>query len=247
MTLSVLLVALLISEPNLPEDSTRLSQLRTPVSEHFGKGLRDFTSARSLTMFSVGSAFTAAAFLIDDPVRNYFRRKNRVEGWRQIGNIYGDYPMQFGIAVSTLGIGLVSDTPELTHFGEAAFEGHFISSSLDLALKYSVRRDRPNGGQHSFPSGHATRAFTTAGVLWNTSNAWISGLSITLGTLTLVGRLASQKHYLSDVLAGATLGFVTGYAWSRHHSGESENSSMFWIIPFLESRKDFGLIAKLRF
>ncbi len=63
----------------------------------------------------------------------------------------------------------------------------------------------------SFPSGHTTDAFGSAGVLWG----FISSYSLsflTFGFSMLIGnsRIFVGSHYPLDVLAGMTVGFLTG-------------------------------------
>jgi len=81
------------------------------------------------------------------------------------------------------------------------------------ALKYIVRRQRPNKQAstafpygHSFPSGHASFSFGVAEVLrtlyGNRVGAFFYGLALVTG----ISRMHDNKHYLSDVVAGAGLG-----------------------------------------
>src|SRR5258708_7476239 len=41
-------------------------------------------------------------------------------------------------------------------------ESYALSLGVTYTLKYTVVETRPNGGAHSFPSGHAVSAFTAA-------------------------------------------------------------------------------------
>ena len=88
-----------------------------------------------------------------------------------------------------------------------------------LTLKFSFKRRRPDGDwgdiyrstdPHSFPSGHATRAFLlgTMGILLGP--AWAAALLVILAPLVALGRVAMGVHYLSDILVGAVLGILGG-------------------------------------
>ena len=64
---------------------------------------------------------------------------------------------------------------------------------------------------YSFPSGHTTQAFTNAAVLYNefkdTSPVLAySGFAFAATTGTF--RMINNKHFLSDVLAGAGIGIL---------------------------------------
>lgn len=90
---------------------------------------------------------------------------------------------------------------------------------LVLAIKFSVRRRRPEGrwgsiyrrtDPHSFPSGHAVRSTLLAVLAIGWGPAWLAvGLAI-WAPLVVLARVAMGVHYLSDVVAGALLGLILG-------------------------------------
>ena len=86
-----------------------------------------------------------------------------------------------------------------------------------LAIKFLVRRERPQGewggiyrntDPHSFPSGHAARAFlipiiaSALGPLWLIAVLWV------WAPLVALARVSMGVHYVSDVVAGAILGVI---------------------------------------
>ena len=64
----------------------------------------------------------------------------------------------------------------------------------------------------SFPSGHTTVAFAAATVfaLEYKKTPWIPVLSYSVATLIGLSRITENKHWLTDIVAGAALGFLTG-------------------------------------
>jgi undecaprenyl-diphosphatase len=86
-----------------------------------------------------------------------------------------------------------------------------------LAIKFSVRRQRPDGewgaiyrntDPHSFPSGHAARAVMLAGLCWGLGIqplAWILTIWVPLVSLA---RVMMGVHYLVDVVVGWLLGLL---------------------------------------
>lgn len=80
-------------------------------------------------------------------------------------------------------------------------------------LKQGVGRLRPSGNEHnSFPSGHTASAFAAAEFLYQEYkdvSPWIgySGYFVASATGTL--RMYNNKHWFSDVVAGAGIGIAS--------------------------------------
>jgi len=84
------------------------------------------------------------------------------------------------------------------------------SGALNGAFKYAVDRKRPDIGGMSFPSGHTATAWSTVPVI-SSYFGWKAGVAAaTAATCTGLGRIEEGRHYLSDVLFGASLGFAVG-------------------------------------
>jgi membrane-associated phospholipid phosphatase len=88
---------------------------------------------------------------------------------------------------------------------------------LVLIIKFSIKRKRPEGewGQvyrftdpHSFPSGHAARAFLIATIASGLGPVWLAAVLWIWAPLVGLARVAMGVHYLSDVVAGTLLGIL---------------------------------------
>lgn len=93
-----------------------------------------------------------------------------------------------------------------------------------FAIKFTIRRRRPEGewgaiyrntDPHSFPSGHAARAFMLATLALITGPAWFGVLVLVWAPLVSLARVSMGLHYLSDVVAGMVVGVLAGLfmAW----------------------------------
>jgi len=93
------------------------------------------------------------------------------------------------------------------------------SSAVTGALKYVVNRRRPtppnDRKNSSFPSGHATASFATAAVLSHYYPRLSIPLYVLAGAISY-SRLYLDRHYGSDVIAGALIGIVSARVVLSH-------------------------------
>jgi membrane-associated phospholipid phosphatase len=96
------------------------------------------------------------------------------------------------------------------------------SGIVTNSFKYVIGRGRPTdghgaynfrpfSGQDSFSSGHTTEAFALASVISEHYNAvWVQVTSYGLASAVGYARLNNNRHWPSDVMAGATIGTFVG-------------------------------------
>jgi membrane-associated phospholipid phosphatase len=101
-----------------------------------------------------------------------------------------------------------------------------VNFGYSQVLKVAVGRERPNGeNNQSFPSGHASNAFTIATVTQR-HYGWKLGVpAYVLAGVVGASRIQQDKHYLGDVLAGATLGYIVGRTVVRVNSRPVEKGA----------------------
>ncbi len=95
----------------------------------------------------------------------------------------------------------------------------FTNLSVTTALKYSIDKQRPNGEEHSFPSGHTSMAFQGATFI-HKRYGWQYAIPAYLGA-AFVGysRVETDNHYVEDVLAGAAIGAISSYYFTDRYEG----------------------------
>lgn len=102
--------------------------------------------------------------------------------------------------------------------GRSSWDRMLVSDAFSAAamavavngLKYSVGRLRPDRSRYnSFPSGHTATAFMTATMLhkeYGWKDPWFSIGGYTAAAVTGVSRMLNNRHWMSDVVAGAAIG-----------------------------------------
>lgn len=127
-----------------------------------------------------------------------------------------------------------------------------IMCSIVKTMKHTFNEERPDGSNHvSFPSGHTATAFTNASLLfyeYKDANIWYASSGFLFATTTGFLRIANNKHYTSDVLAGAGIGTAVGLAvsyWSPFKSITfGENKTHAFIYPQIGENYGIGLLIK---
>jgi len=129
-----------------------------------------------------------------------------------------------------------------------------IGATVFTTLKYTVKEERPDQSDDlSFPSGHTAIAFTNASLLYyeyKDSNLWYASSGFLFATATGILRIANNRHYTSDVLAGAGIGLASGLIvsyWNPLKSvtfGKKKKTTAF-VYPQIGSQIGMGALIQL--
>ncbi len=103
------------------------------------------------------------------------------------------------------------------HEAWQGFQALAVTAAETEALKRLTRERRPDhSGRDSFPSLHASTAFTMATVIsqYHPEYTWLA-----FGTASAISysRVRLNKHHWQDVIAGAGLGYLNGRLFAHHH------------------------------
>jgi membrane-associated phospholipid phosphatase len=94
-----------------------------------------------------------------------------------------------------------------------------VTLGVTHLLKYAVDAERPNGGGHSFPSGHTSISFASAEFL-RKRYGWGWGLpAYALAGVVGHSRVDSREHHTRDVVAGALIGVVSSWIFTEPREG----------------------------
>jgi membrane-associated phospholipid phosphatase len=123
-------------------------------------------------------------------------------------------------------------------------KSELIMATLTLSLKRITAVPRPDtGAPTSFPSGHTAQAFAAATFMikeYGQKNIWYSVGAYTVASGVGILRVMNNRHWVSDVLAGAGIGiFSTNIAYLTHRYkwGKQRNkSSSTLVLPAYSNR-----------
>jgi membrane-associated phospholipid phosphatase len=128
------------------------------------------------------------------------------------GALVGGGVVQASAALGTYAIGRVFKQPHVARLGGELVRAQLVSQGVTQAIKFTTQRTRPDGSTLSFPSGHTASTFATATVL-RREFGWKAGVpAYALASWVAASRMHAERHYLSDVVMGATIGIMAGRA-----------------------------------
>jgi len=193
-------------------------------------------------------------------LQNNTALRHTMTGFRVLGQ-----PGSIIIAGATYIYGRTGDSPRSAELGLRTIESIGAAGLTTLVIKGFAGRARPfitndtdphkykfGRGFHdddytSFPSGHVTTAFAAASAvsqeisyLWpDASHLWTPVL-FTSASLVGVARIYEDKHWASDVVAGAAVGTIVSRVVVRYARAHPHNVIDRWLLPMGVSQMGGG-------
>jgi membrane-associated phospholipid phosphatase len=154
-----------------------------------------------------------------------------------LGTQYGEVSFSQLSSLAVLSYGLIFRDDNAVTIGLEIFESYFIANNITSIVKRTFGRRRPyeNSGPYSFnsfpsrtnsinsfPSGHATLAFSLSSILaGHTNSPWLKALFYTAAGVTAVSRVYYSYHWFSDVCMGGAIGYLVGNYLIDMHTNKS--------------------------
>ncbi|MFR9165189.1 MAG: phosphatase PAP2 family protein [Dysgonomonas sp.] len=214
IALSVLLCCLLTTPlysnatDSIKQDSLVLNQNITNLQSEYSK----FKPAR----FILPTAFIAYGFTsrytgldeIDKRIQKESQKHFNTNTWADDVLLFVPHAAVFGL--DWCGVKPVNNFKDRFIVSATSFA---IGEGLTLITKHATNRWRPNGeNKESFPSAHTCLAFSGAHILmkeYRHVSPWIGIGGYTVATTVGVLRITNNKHWFSDVVAGAGFGILS--------------------------------------
>jgi len=165
----------------------------------------------------------SALMLLDQPVQR-FAQHNSGTGADNVASVVRHFgqPEVYGtITLGLAAVGLASGNPRLTGAAKRIGASLLLGGVTSIGAKELFGRPRPESsldadgfspfsGQASMPSGHSTMAFALATSLSDEIHRpWATVGLYGMATAVAWSRINDNRHWLSDVAAGALVGITS--------------------------------------
>ncbi|BDC53031.1 hypothetical protein F183_A53460 [Bryobacterales bacterium F-183] len=150
--------------------------------------------------------------------------------WSGRASQMGAWYSTAGLSGAALLYGQFSGNRHMRETGILALEALGHAQVVTFAIKQATNRRRPvDGDEHigfwkagtAFPSGHSASAFAVATVFayeYRQHKA-VPIAAYGLASLVAVSRVGARRHWMSDIFAGGSMGFMMGrFIYRRHHN-----------------------------
>lgn len=222
-------------------------------SEDFIAGSEEAFTGTNKYIWYTGGALTVIAFNFDTQIFKHFEGKKHFRLADDVGDNMGTGVPGAALALLTLGVGHLQENDRLLLAGKSHAQALIATFAYTSLIKALIERDRPpNFTTHesifnaSFPSGHTSTAFATAGSVMASAGPLAGVPFLALAALTGYSRLQQGAHYLGDVLFAATLGYTMGTGFYNHNS-KSRVAKNLRIVPLVDDRESWGFLAQYNF
>jgi membrane-associated phospholipid phosphatase len=230
------------------EDSRGADSFRAPRFRDFPRALgynftRGLFSRENLTPLLIGTGATLAVLPFDEEMSA--RAYGSWEGLGDAGHAVG------GTATAVLNGGLLLAAPFVRNEKYRAFsftlaQTLIVNNSILFALKLSVRRERPDHeDEHSFPSGHMSNNVAMATLFQHYYGSRLGIPMYIVAAVVGVSRVETGKHYASDVVFGAALGYIAAKTTIR--GTERYSSGRAWTLAPTLGVRHAGLLFLYQF
>jgi membrane-associated phospholipid phosphatase len=211
-----------------------------------GRNFAGLLDRGNLVPLMAGISASTMSRGLDNDVHGYFANKDRFGTADNIGEFLGSAPFVAGATGALFVASRFSNSNRFRAFGYSMAQGYIMTNTITTAIKYTADRTRPDGSNElSFLSGHTSSAFTFAGIV-NHYYGKKLGIAAYMGAaFVATTRVAKNVHYLSDVVAGAALGYIVGRTVVRGPSLDSQR--ILWAPTISPSGKGAGISAIIRF
>ncbi len=159
----------------------------------------------------LGFVLTGLSFSVDNEVKDFFQ-KNHSKPLDNLSSFFTQFgsPAVLIIPISTYTYSHIKNDKKLKKLSKEAFISSVLAVSIVYPLKVLTNRERPDkSDKRSFPSGHTALSFAVFGTYAQAFNDYRKYIFYSVPVLVGFSRVYKEKHYLSDVIFGGLIGYLS--------------------------------------
>ena len=170
---------------------------------------------------------------LDEVIGPSLTRRDAFDRWlpRNLGRIH----VGLGLTGATFLVGKATGSETVSRVGLRSLETLLLNTVLTSAMKVTIGRARPDSGlgeedfrlfstdgyRGSFPSGHTSNVFALATTLsreLRDEAPWVPYVAYPIAAYTGISRVLDERHWFTDVVAGAAVGVLSSRLIERLHA-----------------------------
>ena len=219
-----------LSDAPLPSGDGRRTMGR--FGANLGRSMIGVFQTDSVKPLAIGVALAGTGSLLDGRTERFFQLRPRAPRLGSVGQTLGSAGVVVPVASMLFVAGRGSKDSRFRAATYDLMQATLVTQTYTTALKLSVRRTRPNGANDlSFPSGHTSNAFAWATVAHRHYGKKAGLIGYSAAGLIGISRMERDVHHLSDVVAGAALGYVVGRTVVRENGEPVAGKKSFTLVP----------------
>ena len=226
------------------EEPVKPTRSFIPALVHnLGDDIKHIPRRNTLYWLGAGTVASLAIHPADDYLNNHLSTSDTAKNVFLLGKYLGSFEVLIGAAATTYIVGRKRSSRRATHLGMDLIEATLLADGMTQLIKVAVRRERPirddgtRASGFAFPSGHAAGTFAAATVLQQHLGWKWAVPTYTIASYVAMSRLVDDRHWASDVVAGATLGIIVGRSVTWHGRN-------FYASPMLVP-KGYGVLVSV--
>src|SRR3990172_11424295 len=259
--ISVIVLLIFFSSANAEERFSLFRNLKEDVAYAVTSPSRMDKESTLITLGIIGAG--AAIYSQDEKIRSYFQdhRTSSRDNISDVAVNFGDGLYDLGFLVVYGGSGYFIGNEKMQETALLSLESFIAANTVGTVAKIGIGRSRPytedgstryssfstDSDHTAMPSGHTISAFSIASVFAEEyENPVVDVIAYGLASMVGIQRIYSDKHWASDVFAGAVIGIVSGKSIVYLHKRKDSGSA--YLVPMsLQGGQGVGVTAVLCF
>ena len=230
-------------EPKHPATNPAHDLTGKEFLKDIGHNFAALFQTKSILPVAIGAAGTGLSAMPEQWLERHFAPGNVWGAWGSAGSYIGNPAVLASTSGLLFAVSRKSENSRFRSMSYSLVHGAIMTASVVQTTKPIFGRLRPNGeDHHAFPSGHATDSFMFATVVaehygWKTA---IPGYAF--ASYVAASRLEERKHNLTDVAAGAAIGYLIGKTVTRRMVSDEPSRFGWQVLP---TRRGFSVSLRV--